>query len=197
MVVDPDLSRFDPQGRRFLACSSLVRAIGLAADSRKLILALIGLATLIGGWRVLDGIFGVDLQSHWRIEPGATIALFETNVGNRWPSAAWLVSEPPRTVVGPFVALFTRGVEIRLWFKAVLMGIWALVVWGIIGGAIARIAVVQLTVGGGVGIGTALRFAIARWLSLIGAPLTPFLAVALVAVGCAGFGLLYRISTLR
>jgi len=193
MTVDPDLTNVEPSGRRFLALAPLVRAIGLAGDARKLILGVAGLALLLAGWGVIDAAFGVDPREVGQIDPAATIRLFDGPTNPRWTDAAWLVSEPARTVVGPFFAVFSRGVGVRPWFLAVLMGIWALVVWGIIGGAIARIAVVRLTVGGGVGIGSAIRFALRRALALIGAPMTPFLAVALIALGCGGFGLLYRI----
>lgn len=193
MVLDPDLPSLDSAGRRFLDWTPLVRAIGLAADGRKLILGVAGLAVLLGGWRLLDGVFGFDPETTWRIVPGETIQLLEPNIRNRWTQAAWLVSEPARTVVGPFVDLFSREVGIRLWLKSLAMGIWSLIVWGIVGGAIARIAVVQLTVGGRVGIASALRFAVRNWAALVGAPLTPFLAVSLIAGGCGAFGLLYRI----
>ena len=193
MANDPDLPIHAPPGRRFLAFGSLVRAVGLAGDARKLMLGIAGLALLVIGWRLIDSGFGIDPRSRGGIDPGATIGLFDSGSPQRWADAAWLVTEPARIVVGPFVALFSREVGVRLWFWAVIKGIWALVVWGIIGGAIARVAVVQLTVGGGVGVGSALRFALGRSLTLIGTPLTPFLAVALISAGCAGFGLLYRI----
>lgn len=193
MAVDPDLPSVGPSGRRFLAFAPLVRAVGLAGDARKLILGTIGLALLFVGWRLIAGLFGVDPRQVSWFDPGETIRRFELRPDRRWTDAAWLVTEPPRIVIGPFVALFTRGVGFRTWSCAVTMGLWALVVWGIIGGAIARIAVVQLTVGGGVGVATAVRFALRRSLSLIGAPLTPFLAVALIAAGSAAFGLLYWI----
>ncbi len=41
--------------------------------------------------------------------------------------------------------------------------------------------------------GAALGFAGRKWFPLIGAPLSPLLAVALCAAFCAGFGLLYRL----
>ena len=69
------------------------------------------------------------------------------------------------------------------------MAIWAVAVWGIAGGAIARIAVVQAAVGSRVGLATALRFALGKAASLIGAPLTPMLAVAISrrrAAPCSG-----------
>ncbi len=193
MAADPDLTSVEPSGRRFLALTPLVRAIGLASDPRKLILGLAGLALLLAGWRLIDAALGLDPRDVGQPDPSATIRLFDPPIGSSWANAAWLVTEPARTVVGPFVTLFSRGVGVRPWFLAVAMGVWALVVWGIVGGSIARIAVVQSTVGGGVGIGSALRFGLRRALALIGAPMTPFLAVAIIALGCAGFGLLYWI----
>ena len=195
MVVDPDLPRLEPSGRRFLAWSSLVRAVGLAGDARKLILGVVGLALLIGGWDLIDANLGANPARALtvRIAPGRTIEDFERTAGPGYGNLVWLVSEPARTVIEPFAELFSRKTGLRAWFRALGRGVWALVVWGIIGGAITRIAVVQLTIGGGIGVTTALRFALRRWLALIGAPLTPFLAVFLVAGGCALFGRLYYI----
>ena len=193
MAVDPDLPRLEPSGRRFLAWSSLVRAISLAGDARKLILGVVGLALLIGGWSLIDAVLGANPAHSVPIEPGRTITLFQVTSSISYVNPAWLVSEPARTVITPFAELFSRETGLRAWFRALARGVWALVVWGIIGGAITRIAVVQLTVGGGVGLTTALRFALRRWLALIGAPLTPFLAIFLIAAGCALFGLLYWI----
>ena len=194
MAVDPDLPPLAPSGRRFLAWAPLLRAVGLAGDARKLVLALIGLALLVVGWGRIDAAFGVRPLPGERPDPAATLRFDEDLVGAGVLSrAAGLVSEPARVVAGPFVVAFTRGVGPRDWLRAVLMGAWAVIVWGICGGAIARIAVVQLTVGGGVGVASALRFALGRATSLIVAPLTPFVAVAFFAAGLAGFGLLYRI----
>ena len=193
MVVDPDLPRLEPSGRRFLAWSSLVRAVGLAGDARKLILGVVGLASLLGGWWLIDMAFGSRPAERWGIAPGKTIEVFERTAAPGYGNLVWLVSEPARIVIEPFAELFSRQTGLRAWFRALGRGVWALVVWGIIGGAITRIAVVQLTIGGGVGVTSALRFALRRWLALIGAPVTPFLAVFLIAAGCALFGLLYWI----
>jgi hypothetical protein len=66
-------------------------------------------------------------------------------------------------------------------------------VWGIVGGAIARIAVVQAAGDHRVGLVSALRFALRKAISLVGAPLTPLFGVALFATCCAIFGLVARI----
>ena len=193
MVVDPDLPRLEPTGRRFLAWSSLVRAVGLAGDARKLVLSLIGIALLLAGWWLIDWICGFRLLRDVRIEPGSTLRVFDQSPLELWNRSPWLVLEPAWTVVAPFTELFARNASFVEWVRALARGVWALVVWGIIGGAIARIAVVQLTSGGGIGVSTALRYALRRWVPLIVAPLTPFLAVFLIAAGCAAFGLLYWI----
>jgi hypothetical protein len=73
------------------------------------------------------------------------------------------------------------------------MALWAVTVWGIFGGAIGRIAAVQLASDGRPGIGSALRFALRKSGSLIGAPLTPMVAVAAFSAFLAAFGLIYRI----
>ncbi len=105
----------------------------------------------------------------------------------------WVVTEPVRVVVTPFTALFARGEGPRAWFRSALMAVWAVVVWGIAGGAIARIAVVQAATGGRVGLRSAVRFALGKSASLIGAPLTPLFGVGIFAATCGLFGLLYRI----
>lgn len=193
MAADPDLPLFDSPGRRFIAFRPLVRAVGLAGDARMLVLAVAGLALLVVGWMLIDRTFRVDPRDRGGLAPGATIQFFEHPANQRWTEAAWLVTEPARVVVVPFSRLFLRGVEPRVWGWALAKGIWSLLVWGLIGGAIARVAAVRLAAGRGIGVGTASRFALRRALSLVGAPLTPFLAVAVIAAGCAAFGLLYRL----
>lgn len=193
MPVDPDLLPFEPAGRRFVAFRPLVRAVGLAADARQLVLALAGLVLLSAGWQGVDRAFGRDARERGWFDPGATIRVLDSRPTPRWPDAPWLVTEPARVVVEPFAALFLRGVRPATWSWALARGAWALVVWGLVGGAIARIAALRVTAGQGVGVGSAARFAARRALTLIVAPLTPFLVVGLLAAGCAAFGLLYRI----
>ena len=98
-----------------------------------------------------------------------------------------------RYLVGPFLAIFALGNGWRAFFHALLAAVWGAVVWGIFGGAIARIAVVGAARTERIGIGEALRFVRRKWLALVGTPLCPLLGVAFFTAFCAAFGLLYRL----
>ncbi len=79
------------------------------------------------------------------------------------------------------------------WFHAVLSAVWGTLVWGLAGGAIARIAVVQVARGDGMGLIESVRFAARKGLALVGTPLCALLAVAFLAALCAVWGLVYRL----
>jgi hypothetical protein len=74
----------------------------------------------------------------------------------------------------------------------VLSLLWSLAVWGFCGGAISRIAAVQLASDERVGWGSALRYARGKWLSYFAAPLFPLLGILLIVVPLALVGLLLR-----
>lgn len=176
-------------GRPFLALAQLLRAVGIASDARKLILAVVGLlaTSLVWGYLSPSGA-GAGPLSFWD-EPG----LGGTDLAGIASGLAARIAEPALILVSPFVALYRRGVAPLDWFRTVLMAVWGVVVWGLVGGAIARIAVVRAACGRRVGLGSAVRFALRKAGSLIGAPLIPFLPVSMFLLCCAGFGLLYRI----
>jgi hypothetical protein len=190
-----------PAGPRpFLEFRPLLRALGIASDAKKILLAIVGLLALYTGWFRLDSLF-LQNGRHGSISSTPNMDYvwsFDPDVGQlasiRGPlDADTPLVEPFRTIVTPFTVLFRRGVTAYHWSHSALKAFWAAVVWGIFGGAIARIAVVQAAVDRKVGLGSALRFALRHWGSLIGAPLTPMLAVAILAGASALFGLLYRI----
>jgi hypothetical protein len=188
--------------RPFLEFRPLLRAPGIASDARKLILAAIGLLALHAGWLALSYLFAGSGSSYDPSLPGSTMleepfeasseGLLDAALESLLDVADELI-EPFRTLASPVSALFVTGIGPARWFRSALMAIWAAVVWGIAGGAIARIAVVQAAVDRRIGLGSALRFSLGKWSSLIGAPLTPMLAVAILAGCCALFGLIYRI----
>ena len=99
-------------------------------------------------------------------------------------------SEPPRTLMAPFMALFATPGSTGGFLHALLAAAWGVAVWGLVGGAIVRIAVVQLATGENVGALAALRFALGKAGALMGAPLSPLLGVTLLALPCAILGLL-------
>ena len=93
----------------------------------------------------------------------------------------------------PFRAIFSVPIDAWAFLHALLAAAWGAAVWGLIGGAIARITLVQCALGERLGVGSASRFALWKWAPLIGAPLSPLVAVSLFAALCAAVGLLYRI----
>jgi hypothetical protein len=202
-MADATGSTAPPAPRPFLEFRPLLRAPRIASDPRKIILATIGLLALFGGWLALAYLFGRP-QLPPDQEPGLLgrdSSLPGWSMARKLPSismpglfdAADDLSDPFQRLSAPPAALFSGALGPAEWFQAALMTVWAVVVWGIAGGAIARIAVVEAASDRRGGLGAALRFALGKSISLIGAPLTPLLAVAILAAGCALFGLLYRI----
>ncbi len=183
MATDPDLP--DASAARWApSIGVLARAVGIAADPRKLILAGLGLIVYRAGLLPFEPLT-------FRLAP--PIDRFDILAGDVWIELAGRVAEPARAVVSPFRQVFARGIGWHGFARSTLIGLWAVVVWGLAGGAIARIAVVEAATGRKLGLGTAARFALGRAVALIAAPLTPMVAVAFFAAGCALFGLLYRI----
>lgn len=166
----------------------LFRCPGSAADPKRLMLAALGLLLLDAGWLALDRSFArssdpvPDVVEAW--QPMST---------RDWGYAFSQVAEPAWFIPSPFFGAFDPRADARTFAHAALSGLWAVVVWGLIGGAIARIAVVGLTKGERIGLIESLRFAWGKARPLVGTPLIPLLGVAFVGVLVAAFGLLYRI----
>jgi hypothetical protein len=70
---------------------------------------------------------------------------------------------------------------------------WLILIWGICGGAICRIAVVRAARMQQTGLGQALGFSLHNALKLIVAPFIPLGCLAFCAALLAGFGVLYRL----
>ena len=83
---------------------------------------------------------------------------------------------------GPLVDLAGREGSVPARLAAGVLCLWRIAVWGLVGGAITRIAAVGLTCEERVGMFEALRFARTKWLSLTAAPLLPVLGVVLLSL---------------
>lgn len=169
----------------------LVRAVGSSFEPRRLVLAALGLAVLDAGWSGLADVFPGS--------PGVA-APRPFNVPIRWETwgeqasgAASIVADPARTLVAPFLSIFDVGRGAFGFLHAFLAVVWAVTVWAIFGGAIARIAAVRAATDEPVTMWAGLRFALAKRQPLIVAPLGPFLGVFPFAAICGLLGLLYRI----
>jgi hypothetical protein len=177
----------------------LLRAIRLAFDLKKLVLAALGLIVLQAGWELLDRLFPgssavtPDVFDVAR-NPGTVAGvILDSIVWELIPSAAWRVTEPARMLASPLSSLFSLGKGAWWFLHALLASVWAIVVWGIVGGAISRMALVQVSQMHWLGPLGAVRFALKFAAPLIATPLCPLLGVGLCAFVCAGFGLVYRL----
>lgn len=96
---------------------------------------------------------------------------------DRIPVAAYLVIYPIKRLIFPAQMMFQT---VDTTFVGVLMALWTLVVWAFFGGAITRIAAVQVAREGNVGLSEAVRFVASRMFNYLAAPLLPLLAVLLI-----------------
>ena len=202
MTIDaPERQDLPVPGSRPSAWARIAGGVGVATDVRKLILAALGLVLLGAGWGALGLLFRggavygpptrpvlpVDLRAPTPTRDSAGLLLGQV---------ARQVAEPAGALMRPFADLFATGGEAGwgAFLHALLASIWAALVWGIVGGAIARIAVVQVATGQTIGLATAWRFALRRARPLVGAPLSALLGAAIPALPCGLIGLaLYRL----
>ena len=174
---------------RLFPWTRLLRGPSIALDSRKLILAAVGLVLLWLGWMTLDRVFSTDDPLAARIAPAELASEYMTT--SRF--SINLVAEPFFLLIAPFARVFRLGQGPVAFAHSVLAAVWTILVWGIVGGAIARIAAIQAATGERLGLVPAVRFAFRHWLALVGAPLSPMIGIGFFAALCAPLGLLYNI----
>ena len=177
----------------------LVAAIRLAFDPRKLAIAALGLLLLQMGWTSFDGLLpastGVtpDLDLFGPPRPAPTRAGGSNWIGEHVIPQPLRLSEPIRVLTTPLQVLFDPASAWGAMLHALLGLVWLFVVWGVCGGAIARLAVIQEAQMRQPGIGEAIRFALRSAAALIVAPLCPLFGIAFCSLVGAAFGLLYRV----
>ncbi len=173
----------------------LLKAVGMAFEARPLILSAAGLVLSWVGWQAIDRAFGHADGPVVQAIPAGPIAPMDLSDGLAvFGSLMARASEPFRAVVAPFFDVFSTGQGPRGFLRASMTGVWAVLVWGIVGGAIARIAAVQHATGDRIGMGTALRFALSHAAGLVGGPLCPMIGLGFFAALCGGMGLLYQLG---
>ena len=196
--------------RRLFPWLHLFRAFRIALDMRKLLLA--GVAVLLvsaGEWvcaRLPSAPKAGDAAASrfWPWDeplgygdPVGTLSRLPTEPLTVLTTAAtnWkLVLLPVRTVIEPAVLLFQPGLTWTAAAYAWTRLLWTLLVWSVFGGAITRIAAVQMARDERVGLRSALRFVGERYLSFVGAPLIGLVvAVGIPWLICYVGGLIGRI----
>jgi len=193
---------------------AIFRTFRLAIGLRVLVLAAVGIFLTLSGWAVLGWVFleDAELEMPAWMGPGKGcpwVAIDEAvpdrptlrNLGKGLEAGplaptAWQAPDP---YSGTWVQLSQplwevgRGsVTLRKLACLLLCGLWAVAVWAFFGGAITRIAAVQLACEERVGWGAALRHAGSKWLSYFAAPLLPLMGVLLVGLPVVLAGFLLR-----
>jgi hypothetical protein len=112
----------------------------------------------------------------------------------------WLVTQQVPVLIEPLVK-FLHPIGLLLnphvggvtRFYLLLVTLWTLVTWAFFGGAITRLAVVQMAGKERPGFVETLRFIAARYLSYLAAPLVPLIFVGLIALLFIIYGLIHLI----
>jgi len=182
--------------RRAFPWVLLTRSLGLSFDLNKIAIAVAGLFVLQLAWSFLDSTL-LDLET--------TKSVASLSVEARWRNAlpafpfSWVTGplerliEPIRVLVVPLLTFVSVHPLDAIGVHAGLAGLAAIATWGIAGGAIARIALVQVGWGRGLGAKSAIRYAAAHARPLVATPLLPIVVLIITAIFCGIFGLIYRI----
>ncbi len=182
---------------RLFPALRLVGAIRQAFDLRKLIIAALGLALLQPGWVLLDRLVPAAADTTPDLfAPSISVKSISERDFWSWETVSVLhfrLSEPVRLLATPLFVFVEPGAGWARMMHALLSLIWLIAVWGICGGAISRIAIVQAATSRQTRSIDALRFALANAGPLILAPLCPLIGIAFCALLGASFGLLYRL----
>ncbi|MBX3442938.1 MAG: hypothetical protein KF774_11070 [Planctomyces sp.] len=190
--------------RRTLPWLRLFRGFRMSLDARKLMLAVLGLLVFWAGQWAFDRLPFSPTARQAKDPVASTDAWLrswlglavETSSGEPVPVASMpasfpggaellsVLTEPWRQTASPAVSLTRRN---QSW-SDVAWGwtnlVWALVVWAVFGGAIARIAALDVAGRGSIGLRGALRHSTGHLVSYLGGPLLPII----------GFGIFWLLS---
>ena len=139
----------------------------------------------------------------WFENRGPNPYLLATGQTNAWQSGHfwdWLfrtevpvLLEPLRKMIWPIVLFFHPNAGALNAFYFLLVMFWTIVTWAIFGGAITRIAAVQVARQEKLSMGEAVRFTGRRWFSFVAAPLFPLLFVGFLLLFMIIFGFFHMI----
>jgi hypothetical protein len=99
-----------------------------------------------------------------------------------WTVRAPVLLEPLKGFFMPLAYMLSPYSSFLVWMFAILGLLWTLGVWAIFGGAITRMAAVQIARNEKVSMGDAVRFSVAKLVSFFSAPLFPAVGVAIITI---------------
>lgn len=169
-----------------------IRAVSIAFDVRKVALAAIGLALVQAGWFGLDQMASKKMSARnvFANSPSLERGFAAGSPGLVLVAAAEKVAQPAFVLIASMLELKLAKADLGAAGRALLKIAMVVTVLGIVGGAIARGAVMETARGARSSLVENLRFALKHAGALITAPLLAMLAMALCGLIAAAFGLL-------
>jgi ABC-type multidrug transport system fused ATPase/permease subunit len=187
----------------------LFRSVRIALMARVLILGALGLILTTLGWRAIGWLFSgyeTDAMQYWQANlsrwvwqhsEGFEIAMSARNADEVFQSAWHGVHEAPVELwlflTNPFRGMFSQ-VPPSVFFYLLFCAIWELLVWGLIGGAITRIAALKFTRDEAPGLVAALQHAASKLPSYSLPPLVALGGAGVFAIQLVALGALMQLE---
>jgi hypothetical protein len=181
----------------------LVRAVRIALMARVMILGALGMYATMLGWQLLAYAFSrsddplivswLKVTNLWSTKD-FWIDPYNNSALELIYSATWYLLQAPMAIwqflTRPFLELFQNDLSATGFIFLLLCGIWELLVWGLVGGAITRIAALKFTRDEAPGLIAALKHAARKLPSYSLPPLVALIwaavfGVQLVVIGAA------------
>jgi hypothetical protein len=195
----------------------LLRSVRIALMARVLVLGAAGLIATVIGWALLTEAFSHSTDpviSGWRANTNLQVWLNAVHgrTGFTWVDTSarsagqvfdsareWLVQGPVMIwtyFTRPFIAMFDATLTPVGFLFLLLCGVWELLVWGLFGGAITRIAALKFTRDEAPGLIAALKHAFAKWPSYSLPPLVALAGASVFAIQLVVLGFIMRLDVL-
>lgn len=187
----------------------LVRAVRIALMARVMILGALGIFATMLGWQLLAYAFShsddpVILSWPKVTDLWGTKDFWIDPYNNSAPeliySATWYLLQAPLAIwqflTRPFMELFDSGLSATGFIFLMLCGVWELFVWGLVGGAITRIAALKFTRDEAPGLVAALKHAARKLPSYSLPPLVALVWAAVFGIQLVIIGAAMRVEFL-
>jgi hypothetical protein len=185
--------------RRAFPWLQLTRALRMSFGPGKILLAIVGILLLEVAWSGLE--WGTPVPGgtnrvspiRRRLATNRAILPFAASDPIFQNISTTPLVEPAGVFLHPLKALVSGDPFTAAGLQASLRLLATIIVWGLFGAAISRIALVQAGRGGGLGVKGALRHAFAQIAPCVLTPLLPIVVLVLAALACSAFGLIFRL----
>lgn len=162
----------------------------VAINLRALCFASLGIFVTWLGWLAIDKAVDMPAKDSVGGEWWAPVVLLPTNGWEWWNYSP--IAQAWADLTRPFAVAFAPDISGGRVFYLLACGLWALVVWAFAGGAITRLAAVQLAREEKLSWGQLISYARTKWPSYFAAPLYPIVGALVATIPLAILGLLIR-----